>query len=114
MMITSCVCGLIALTGGGEDNEPELEYFEKIVGEAFQKADKDNSGLVSFDEFVLWARSNRDIMTSLEIMNKVNAESKVQVIIFCKLYCMYYILKFIIFSSYDHHVYSLPSLRIIV
>jgi len=42
MMITSCVCGMIALTGGGEDNEPELSYFEKVVDEAFQKADRDN------------------------------------------------------------------------
>lgn len=78
MMITSCVCGLIVLTGGDDDAEPELSYFEKIVDEAFQKADRDNSGQVSFDEFVLWARSNRDIMTSLESMNKVNTDANIQ------------------------------------
>ena len=64
MMITSCVCGLIALTGQNEDAEPDLKYFEDIIDEAFQKADRDQSGSVSFEEFIIWARSNRDIMVT--------------------------------------------------
>ena len=33
MTISSCVCGLLVLTGGDDDSEPELDYFEKIVEE---------------------------------------------------------------------------------
>ena len=50
----------------GIDLEPENFWasFEKIIEEAFQKADRDQSGSVSFEEFIIWARSNRDIMVN--------------------------------------------------
>lgn len=76
MMITSCVCGVIALTGGGEDSEPSLEYFDEIIEEAFIKADRDANGIVSYDEFVQWARSNRAIMSTLDTMQRINLEQK--------------------------------------
>ena len=33
---------------------------------------------MSYEEFIQWARSNRDIMTTLEIMNKINVEANIQ------------------------------------
>ena len=59
----------LALTGQNEDAEPDLKYFEKIIEEAFQKADRDQSGYVSFEEFIIWARSNRDIMVMIYIIS---------------------------------------------
>jgi hypothetical protein len=39
MMMQSTVCGMICLSGGGEEMEPELEEVEKLVDEAFLVAD---------------------------------------------------------------------------
>ena len=37
------------LTGGGVESEPDLEYFETISTDAFNRADRDGSGQISFE-----------------------------------------------------------------
>jgi WD40 repeat protein/Ca2+-binding EF-hand superfamily protein len=76
MMMIASICGMISLTGGDEDAEPELEVFEHLAEEAFQRADRDNSGDISFNEFVLWARSNRDLMSVLDSLSKASLKAK--------------------------------------
>jgi WD40 repeat protein/Ca2+-binding EF-hand superfamily protein len=78
MMIMASICGMNLLTGGSEALEPSLETLEDVVSDAFNKADRDRSGHISFDEFVMWARSNRDIMAALETMNKLAMDAKLE------------------------------------
>ena len=78
MMIMASICGLNLLTGGGEASEPSMEKLDKIVEDAFQRADRDRSGHISYDEFVLWARSNRDIMANIEVLNKLALTAKLE------------------------------------
>jgi len=69
------ICGINILTGGGEALEPDLEEFEAIAEDAFHKADTDNSGVISYEEFVEWARSNRELMDGMESMNRLAAQA---------------------------------------
>jgi echinoderm microtubule-associated protein-like 6 len=76
VMMMACICGLNILTGGGEDDEPELEAFEKLAANAFLRADKDKSGSISCEEFTAWARSNREMMGTIESLTQVSAAAK--------------------------------------
>lgn len=71
VMLMSSINGMNMLSGGNEEDELDLESFEKIADEAFGKADRDRSGSVSYEEFVAWARSNRVIMAGLDSLNRV-------------------------------------------
>lgn len=79
MMMILSVCGLNVLAGGREENEPLLEVFEGYAADAFVRADRDHSGQISFDEFVVWARANRDIMAALESLSRVTREARLLV-----------------------------------
>ena len=37
------------LTGGGVEMEPDVEYFETMSTDAFNRADRDGSGQISFE-----------------------------------------------------------------
>ena len=76
MMIMASICGMNLFTGGLEELEPSFDDLEAIVADAFLKADRDRSGLISYDEFVKWARSNRDLMAGLETLNKLALDAK--------------------------------------
>jgi WD40 repeat protein/Ca2+-binding EF-hand superfamily protein len=76
MMILSCLCGMNLLTGGHEDMEPDVETVENIVADAFQKVDINLDGFLSYEEFVVWARSNRDLMNGLDKLNKLAQDAK--------------------------------------
>jgi len=78
MMIMASICGMNLFTGGVEDLEPSIEELEAIVEDAFNRADRDRSGLISYDEFVMWARSNRDLMAGLETLNKLAMDAKLE------------------------------------
>lgn len=71
MVLMSCICGLNVLSGGGEELEPDLEVVEHVVDEIFIKADQNHDGLISYEEFVYWARGNRELMAALEAFNEV-------------------------------------------
>ena len=79
VMMISAICGMNLLLGGDEEEEPELKTFEKLAKDAFLRADKDKSGAISFDEFVIWARSNRDMMSTIENLAKLAEEAKREV-----------------------------------
>ena len=79
VMMISAICGMNLLLGGDEDEEPELKTFEKLATDAFLRADKDKSGAISFEEFVIWARSNRDMMSTIENLSKLAEEAKREV-----------------------------------
>jgi microtubule-associated protein-like 6 len=76
MMMMASICGMNILTGGNDDAEPTLDVFESLAEDAFLRADKDGSGQISFDEFIMWARSNRDLMAGLESLNKVAIDAR--------------------------------------
>ena len=78
MMIMASICGMNVFTGGVQDLEPSLPELERIVDDAFMRADRDRSGLISYDEFVVWARSNRDLMAGLETLNKLATDAKLE------------------------------------
>lgn len=75
MMMVS-ICGMNVLTGGDERVEPKIDYYEELAIDAFNRADRDGSGQISYDEFILWARSNRELMQALEGLSKISASAK--------------------------------------
>lgn len=79
MMMMASICGINLLTGGGEELEPDVETIELLSDEAFLKADRDNNGQISYEEFVAWARSNRDLMGAMESLTKVVLDAKLDV-----------------------------------
>eukprot|EP01033_Poteriospumella_lacustris_P007987 gene7987-5748_t len=79
MMMLSSICGMNILIGGSEDLEPSIEEIDKIAEEALNRADKNGDGQVSYEEFVFWARSNRDLMAGLETLNRISAIAKEEV-----------------------------------
>ena len=79
IMMMSSVCGMNLLTGGGEELEPDAEVFEAFAEDAIVRADKNADGQISYEEFVFWARSNRDLMAGLEALNKISLEAKLDV-----------------------------------
>ena len=74
MMMQSSINGMICLTGAGEKLEPSLDVLEALSREAFEMADTDKSNQITYEEFVAWARSNREVMACLEKLNKVAQE----------------------------------------
>jgi len=76
VMMIAVIGGINMLTGGGEDMEPDVETIEILSEDAFMAADRDGSGSISYDEFVAWARSNRDLMAAVESLNKVALDAK--------------------------------------
>lgn len=75
MMMMSSICGMNLLTGGGEELEPELEVFEALAADALARADLNSDGQIDYQEFLYWARSNRDLMTGLEALNRIAMEA---------------------------------------
>lgn len=79
MMMMSSVCGMNLLTGGGEELEPGLEIFEALAEDAMVRADLNCDGQISYDEFLAWARSNRELMAGLEGLNRISLQAKLEV-----------------------------------
>ncbi|RYH27855.1 hypothetical protein EON65_12920 [archaeon] len=79
MMMMSSVCGMNLLTGGGEELEPGLEVFEALAEDAIIRADINADGQVSYDEFLSWARSNRDLMAGLEGLSRISLQAKLEI-----------------------------------
>ena len=77
MMMMVSICGINILTGGGEELEPDTKTIELLTDDAFLSADRDNSGQISYENFVIWARSNRDLMAAMESLNKVSYDAKI-------------------------------------
>ncbi len=75
-MMMESICGMNVLTGGDERLEPKIEYYEELALDAFNRADRDGSGQISYDEFILWARSNRELMQALETLSKICLSAK--------------------------------------
>jgi Ca2+-binding EF-hand superfamily protein len=79
MMMMASICGMNLLTGGGEELEPDVDTIELLSDEAFLRADREKNGLISYEEFVSWVRSNRHLMAALESLNKVALDAKLDV-----------------------------------
>jgi Ca2+-binding EF-hand superfamily protein len=79
MMMMASICGMNLLTGGGEELEPDVDTIECLSDEAFLRADREKNGQISYEEFVAWARSNRDLMAAMESLNKVALDAKLDV-----------------------------------
>ena len=79
MMMISSICGMNLLTGGDEEAEPALEIFEQMADDAFLRADRDGDDQISYVEFVMWARSNRELMSALEALNKASFEARINI-----------------------------------
>ena len=73
------ISGVNLLTGGDDDLFPDLQTIEALADDAFMKADSDNSGAIGYEEFLSWARSNRDLMAAVECLHKAAHEAKVDV-----------------------------------
>jgi len=73
MMMQSSVLGMLVLTGGTEDMEPDVSVFEELAFQALMISDSDGSGQITYDEFVEWARSNVKVMSLIETLSKISA-----------------------------------------
>jgi hypothetical protein len=60
-MVRSCVVGLIKMMGGKLDVEPNDDELEQRAFNFFSYMDKDGSNNITFEEFLQWARSDRDM-----------------------------------------------------
>ena len=77
MMMMSSVSGINLLTDDGiEHIEPDIEMFEALADDAILRADKNADNQISYEEFLYWARSNRELMAGLEAMNRVSLLAK--------------------------------------
>lgn len=76
MMMMSTVNGMNVLSGGGEESEFPLDVFEKLADDAFSKADRDQNHAINLEEFIHWARSNRDMMNGIDRLNRLALEAK--------------------------------------
>ena len=79
MMMMASICGMNLLTGGGDELEPDVDTIELLSDEAFLRADREKNGLITYEEFVSWVRSNRDLMAAIESLNKVALDAKLDV-----------------------------------
>ena len=79
IMMMSCINGYNLLTGGSEELEPQVEVFEALAVDCITRCDKNFDGMISFDEFVIWARSNRDLMTGIENLHKISMDAKIAI-----------------------------------
>jgi Ca2+-binding EF-hand superfamily protein len=79
MMMMSCINGINMFTGGGEELECDIDFFEALADDAFSRADRDGNGQITYNEFVYWARSNRELMSSLEALSKLSSDARVNV-----------------------------------
>ena len=75
MMFMASIGGVSILVGA-EGELPKLDILENLVEDLFNRIDRDKNGTVSYDEFVSWARSNRELMAGLEVLNKVASDAK--------------------------------------
>jgi Ca2+-binding EF-hand superfamily protein len=74
ILMIQCACeGILRLlqvpvimSGNKEEENP----FVVLVAEAFERMDSDRSGTLGYNEFVEWARSNREIMNRLRTFNE--------------------------------------------
>jgi WD40 repeat protein/Ca2+-binding EF-hand superfamily protein len=79
MMMMSSLCGMNLLAGGGEELEPDIDVFENLAEEALARGDINADGQISYEEFVAWARSNRELMAGLETLNRIALDAKLDV-----------------------------------
>ena len=76
MMMVSCISGIYLLAGGGEEAHVDVAEFEKVTDDAFMRVDCGTDGVMSYDQFVMWARSNREVMAAIDSLNKLAAAAK--------------------------------------
>jgi hypothetical protein len=73
MMLSSCISGIMLLTGGGEESNIDIDQVEMCVTNAIALVKKDT---MSYEDFTSWARSNRDVMSVMDSLNKLASAAK--------------------------------------
>lgn len=77
IMIMASLNGMVLLTDAHDGGHiPTLKELDVLVTDAFERADKNKSGTISFGEFLGWARSNREIMAAVENLSKISQQAK--------------------------------------
>lgn len=79
MLMMSSVCGVIVLTGLGEDAEPSVAVFEQLADDCILYYDINTDGKITFEEFLRWVRSNRDLMQAIELFSRISSQAKFEV-----------------------------------
>ncbi|RHY00831.1 hypothetical protein DYB30_001110 [Aphanomyces astaci] len=75
----SCYSGITVLTGGRIALVPSIPTFVEVAQQAFSRFDKDQTDALNYDEFVTWARSNRDFMIYMEAFRMISETAKERV-----------------------------------
>mmetsp|Transcript_22742 Transcript_22742/g.59395 ORF Transcript_22742/g.59395 Transcript_22742/m.59395 type:complete len:1236 (-) Transcript_22742:3383-7090(-) len=73
MMMNVSVEGMLLLVGARGDLGLAQE-FKRLGDDAFRQCDNDRSGSISYQEFVQWARGNREVMSCMEKLNRIRGE----------------------------------------
>ncbi|ETW00430.1 hypothetical protein, variant [Aphanomyces invadans] len=79
LLMKSCYSGITVLTGGRLAMVPSIPAFVEVAQQAFSRFDKDESDALNYDEFVSWARSNRDFMIYMEAFRAISESAKERV-----------------------------------
>lgn len=74
MMMQCSIGGMLAMTGSRDENL-DMEVFERLGREALKQHDADASGNISYSEFTAWARSNREIMSCVDKLNRISGDA---------------------------------------
>ena len=77
IMIMASLNGMVLLTDAHDGGHiPTLKELDTLVSDAFERADKNKTGCISFEDFLGWARSNREIMAAVENLSKISQQAK--------------------------------------
>ncbi|ETV84876.1 hypothetical protein, variant [Aphanomyces astaci] len=79
LLMKSCYSGITVLTGGRIALVPSIPTFVEVAQQAFSRFDKDQTDALNYDEFVTWARSNRDFMIYMEAFRMISETAKERV-----------------------------------
>ncbi|KAH9120424.1 hypothetical protein LEN26_011110 [Aphanomyces euteiches] len=79
LLMKSCYGGITILTGGNIASVPSIPVFVDVAHHAFDRFDKDQTKSLNYEEFVQWARTNRDFMLYMEKFRVISKTAKERV-----------------------------------
>ncbi|OQR83272.1 microtubule-associated protein [Achlya hypogyna] len=79
LLMRSCYGGITILTGGHLASVPPIPVFVQVAQQAFTRFDKDHTNALNYEEFIAWARSNREFMLYMDTFRTISETAKERV-----------------------------------
>ncbi|KDO20459.1 hypothetical protein SPRG_14331 [Saprolegnia parasitica CBS 223.65] len=79
LLMRSCYGGITILTGGCLASVPPIPTFVQVAQQAFSRFGRDQSDALNYEEFIAWARSNREFMLYMDAFRLISETAKERV-----------------------------------